>query len=125
MRASCARATASRSARAGCSDDDERRAQGRRVRIVYPEIQGGRVIADVDVEGLGDYFVGERTRVYVTTGKRDDDHRAARGRLSPRRRRFRSLANRRRGRRADGRTRIATAIEILSGLHDGDVVVTP
>ena len=46
------------------------RKQGR-VRIVYPEIQGGRVIADVDVEGLGDYFVGERTRVYVTTGKRD------------------------------------------------------
>ena len=42
-----------------------------RVRIVYPEIQGGRVIADVDVKGLGDYFVGERTRVYVTTGKRD------------------------------------------------------
>ena len=29
------------------------------------------MIADVDVEGLGDYFVGERTRVYVTTGKRD------------------------------------------------------
>lgn len=42
-----------------------------RVRIVYPEIQGGRVVADVDVEGLGDYFVGERTRVYVSTGKRE------------------------------------------------------
>ena len=41
-----------------------------RVRIVYPEIQGGRVIADVDVSGLGDYFVGERTRVYVDTGTR-------------------------------------------------------
>ena len=40
------------------------------VRLVYPEIVGGRVIADVDVPGLGDYFVGERTRVYVTTGKR-------------------------------------------------------
>jgi len=41
-----------------------------RVRIVYPEVQGGRVIADVDVSGLGDYFVGERTRVYIDAGKR-------------------------------------------------------
>ena len=40
------------------------------MRIVYPEIQGGRVIADVEVAGLGDYFVGERTRVYIDTGKR-------------------------------------------------------
>ena len=40
------------------------------VRLVYPEIAGGRVIADVDVAGLGDYFIGERTRVYVSTGKR-------------------------------------------------------
>ena len=40
------------------------------MRIVYPEIQGGRVVADVDVSGLGDYFVGERTRVYIDAGKR-------------------------------------------------------
>ena len=40
------------------------------VRIVYPEIKGGRVIADIAVEQLGDYFVGERTRVYVSTGTR-------------------------------------------------------
>ena len=33
-------------------------------------IDQGRVIADVEVEGLGDYFVGERTRVYVATGTR-------------------------------------------------------
>ena len=49
------------------SPDDKR--QGK-IRLIYPQIQGGRVIADVDVEGLGDYFVGERTRVYVETGKR-------------------------------------------------------
>ncbi|MFX8289587.1 hypothetical protein ABTL40_19725, partial [Acinetobacter baumannii] len=42
-----------------------------KVRIVYPEIQGGRVIADFDVAGLGSYFVGERTRVTVPTGKRE------------------------------------------------------
>jgi hypothetical protein len=37
---------------------------------VYPEMSNGRVIADVEVPGLGDYFVGERTRVHVATGKR-------------------------------------------------------
>ena len=31
---------------------------------------GGRVIADVEVGGLGDYFVGERTRVYIDAGAR-------------------------------------------------------
>jgi RND family efflux transporter MFP subunit len=37
---------------------------------VYPEMSNGRVIADVEVVGLGDYFVGERARVHVATGKR-------------------------------------------------------
>lgn len=41
-----------------------------KVRLVYPEIQGGRVVADVEVPGLGDYFVGERTRVYIDAGMR-------------------------------------------------------
>jgi len=41
-----------------------------KVRLVYPEIQGGRVIADVEVPDLGDYFVGERTRVYIDAGMR-------------------------------------------------------
>lgn len=41
-----------------------------KVVLVYPEIDQGRVIADVQVEELGDYFVGERTRVYVATGTR-------------------------------------------------------
>lgn len=51
--------------------DNQSAQQTGRVRIVYPDIQGGRVIADVDVEGLADYFVGERTRVLVPTGRRD------------------------------------------------------
>ncbi len=42
-----------------------------RVRQVYPELDQGRVVADVTVEGLGDFFIGERTRVYVATGVRD------------------------------------------------------
>ena len=37
---------------------------------VYPEIEGGRELADVEVEGLGDFFVGERTRVWIPVGKR-------------------------------------------------------
>jgi multidrug efflux system membrane fusion protein len=95
-----------------------------RVRIVYPEIQGGRVIADVDVKGLDNYFVGERARVYVTTGKRDAI-------LAPRAAVYRragvdfvKLAN---GAEVVVQTGDAhgEAIEILSGLHDGDVVQTP
>ena len=53
----------------GLSDDAGATREGR-VRIVYPEIQGGRVVADVEVSDLGDYFVGERTRVYIDAGKR-------------------------------------------------------
>jgi RND family efflux transporter MFP subunit len=37
---------------------------------VYPEIVDGRVIADVDVAGIGDYFVNERTLVSIPVGKR-------------------------------------------------------
>jgi RND family efflux transporter MFP subunit len=40
------------------------------VRLVYPQIEDGRVIADADVQGLGDYFVGERVRVWVSGGER-------------------------------------------------------
>jgi membrane fusion protein, multidrug efflux system len=95
-----------------------------RVRIVYPEIQGGRVVADVEVEGLGDYFVGERTRVYVSTGKRDTIFIPS------------AAVYRRAGVdfvRLDDGGEIAVQtgeargdqIEILSGLKDGDVVVSP
>lgn len=41
------------------------------IRQVYPRLENGRVIADVMVSGLGDYFVGERTRVFVATGERN------------------------------------------------------
>ena len=39
----------------GLQDEGQANTREGRVRIVYPEIQGGRVIADVDVSGLGDY----------------------------------------------------------------------
>jgi RND family efflux transporter MFP subunit len=38
---------------------------------VYPEIVDGRVLADVEVEGLGDFFVGERTLVSIAIGARE------------------------------------------------------
>ena len=41
-----------------------------RIVQVYPELQGGRVIADADVPGLGDYFVGARALVWISAGKR-------------------------------------------------------
>ena len=41
-----------------------------RVRQVYPEMEQGRVVADIAVAGIGDYFVGERARVFVSTGER-------------------------------------------------------
>lgn len=41
-----------------------------RIAKVYPEIEDGRVIADVEVATLGDYFVNERTLVRIPVGKR-------------------------------------------------------
>ena len=33
--------------------------------LVYPQIEEGRVIADAKVEGLGEYFVSDRLRVWI------------------------------------------------------------
>jgi len=41
-----------------------------KIRLVYPQIEDGRVVADAAVAGLGDYFVGERIRVWVSGGER-------------------------------------------------------
>lgn len=40
------------------------------IRLVYPQIEDGRVVADAAVEGLGDYFVSERLRVWISAGER-------------------------------------------------------
>lgn len=41
-----------------------------RIAKVYPEITDGRVIADVEVTGIGDYFVKERMLVSIPVGRR-------------------------------------------------------
>lgn len=102
------------------------------VKLVYPQIQDGRVTADAKVDGLGDYFVGERIRVWVASGKRESivvpasfiitrfgidyarvrkdgdaiDVPVQRGRSMP-------------------RPDMPDALEILSGLKAGDVLVKP
>jgi hypothetical protein len=40
------------------------------IQLVYPQIEDGRVVADAAVQGLGDYFVGQRVRVWVSAGER-------------------------------------------------------
>jgi RND family efflux transporter MFP subunit len=40
------------------------------IRLVYPQIEDGRVIADATVAALGDYFVGQRIRVWVSSSER-------------------------------------------------------
>jgi RND family efflux transporter MFP subunit len=40
------------------------------VTLIYPQIEAGRVRADATVPGVGQYFVGERIRVWVPAGER-------------------------------------------------------
>ncbi len=95
-----------------------------RIVQVYPALRQGRVVADVDVEGLGDYFIGERVAVHIATGKRrtfivPPEYLFRRYGLT-----FAKLKNGREivvqpGLPVDG------GVEVLSGLADGDVVVRP
>ncbi len=110
-----------------------RGAQFGTISLVYPQIEDGRVIADAKVADLGDYFVGERIRVWVSAGERTSiivpgafivtrfgidyarvrkdggtiiDVPVQRGRELP-------------------RPDMPDALEILSGLRAGDVLVRP
>jgi RND family efflux transporter MFP subunit len=102
------------------------------VRLIYPQIEDGRVVADATVSGLGDYFVGERIRVWVSAGERSaiavpaglvttrfgiDYVRLARdgGTIDVPVQRGRTLQ----------RPDQPDAIEILSGLVPGDRLVAP
>jgi RND family efflux transporter MFP subunit len=116
-------------------DSEELGANGAKfgtIKLVYPQIEDGRVVADAQVKGLGDYFVGERIRVWVSSGERESfivpgsfivtrfgidyarvrqgnsviDVPVQRGREQP-------------------RPDMPDALEILSGLKAGDVLVRP
>lgn len=53
----------------GLSGDEDRTSTGKIIKV-YPELSEGRVIADAEVAGLGNYFVGERVQVTITAAKR-------------------------------------------------------
>jgi len=103
------------------------------IRLVYPQIEDGRVIADAAVANLGDYFVGERIRVWVSAGGRSSvivPGSFIVTRFGIDYARVRKDANTaidvpvQRG-RALPRPEMPDALEILSGLKAGDVLVRP
>ena len=108
----------------------EKARKGKLVKV-YPEIEGGRVLADVEVDGLGDFFAGERTLVWIPVDQRSaisvpPESVTTRYGID-----YVSLVN------GAGPMDVAvitgeqfetgtgTRVEILSGLRDGDKVVTP
>ncbi|MDC7785897.1 efflux RND transporter periplasmic adaptor subunit [Rhodoplanes sp. TEM] len=103
-----------------------------KVRLIYPQIEDGRVVADASVEGLGDYFVGERIRVWVSAGERSAVTVPARFVTTRFGIDYVHLARDggtidvpvQRGRTVQ-RPGEPAAIEILSGLVPGDRLVTP
>jgi len=52
------------------SDIGLKGAQYGTLKLIYPEIDNGHVVADATVKALGDYFVNERVRVWVGAGHR-------------------------------------------------------
>ncbi|MCF8469985.1 MAG: efflux RND transporter periplasmic adaptor subunit [Parvibaculum sp.] len=107
--------------------------QSGRISLVYPQIESGRVVADAVVAGLGSYFVGERIRVWITAGHRQAiviPKRFIRTRFGLDYVRLQDDANIvevpvQRGRERPMAAIPEDGIEILSGLHDGDVLVQP
>jgi RND family efflux transporter MFP subunit len=103
------------------------------IRLVYPQIEDGRVVADAVVEGLGDYFVNERIRVWVSAGDRTAIVIPAKLITT----RFGLDYVRVKGKDGSGRDvpiqrgrelprpDLPDGIEILSGLKSGDNLVTP
>lgn len=95
-----------------------------RITKVYPEMSNGRVIADAEIDELGDYFVGERTRVYVATGRRQAI-------IIPPEFLMRRYGVRYAVVKGEGEVMVQPGqqvdggIEILSGLEPGDVLLKP
>lgn len=93
-----------------------------RIVQVYPRLTNGRVVADVEVAGLGDFFVGERALVYVSTGERrtfvvPEDYLHRRWGLT-----YATLADGTEIVVQPGQP-VAGGIEILSGVRPGDTLL--
>lgn len=91
---------------------------------VYPRLRQGRVVADVQADGLGDYFVGERAVVYVPTGEREaivlpESYLSTRYGVTYAHLEDGTDVVVQTGGPVDG------GIEVLSGLRSGDVLVQP
>ncbi len=96
---------------------------------VYPEISDGKVTADVEIDGLGDYFVNERLLVTIPVGTRRVIAVPAAALTTRHGMDYVTLV--------DDKAEVAVIpgasftengtamVEILSGLHDGDRVQTP
>lgn len=52
------------------SETGDRTSRSGTIDLVYPLIEDGRVVADAKVDGLGEYFVGDRLRVWISGGER-------------------------------------------------------
>lgn len=100
-----------------------------KVAKVYPEIENGNVRADVEVADLGNFFVGERTRVWIPVAMRKVVSVPAAAVTTRAGIDYVTLASGNvqvpviLGARFDDKG--AEAVEILSGLAEGDKVVTP
>jgi RND family efflux transporter MFP subunit len=104
-----------------------------KVTLIYPTIQEGRVVADAEVPGLGDFFVGERIRVWIGAGERPafvipESYLVTRFGLDYVRRQqpggdtVETPVQRGQQRPTEA---APDALEILSGIHAGDVLVKP
>jgi RND family efflux transporter MFP subunit len=95
---------------------------------VYPEIDNGNVLADVEVADLGDFFVGERTRVWIPVAMKTVVSVPAAAITTRAGVDYVTLTGGTDvpviiGQRFDDKG--TASVEILSGLGEGDVVVTP
>lgn len=102
------------------------------ISLLYPKIVDGRVVADAEVPGLGDFYVGRRVRVWVAGAPREriviPEH-AITIRFGL------DYVHVREGKdvvevpiqhgKSARTTTLPDGIEILSGLSDGDVLVVP
>jgi len=104
-----------------------------KITLVYPQIEEGRVVADATVSDLGTYFVGDRVRAWINAGTREgyvvpQDFVATQFGLDyVRLRQPDGSTVQTPVQRGDPRPSAAlpTGLEILSGVHSGDVLVRP